>query len=151
MNINVKGLLDRVTFGATVMGLEQMLEQQAEDVTPGELWKIIDENKPAVLSAEIKNWAVPMYQRFQGSLQFLTIPYILKLISTKRPDLFQVIATHPSGAQWCNARYTEILAQLNNSTLSSLPPPAQPIPSYAKVTLPREMRKQGTPPVTDEE
>jgi len=132
--MDIQQIFNRLSFGAAIMGLEQNLFQQIEDVTPMRLKLLIDENKPIIMNARIRQWAVPMYQRFYSSLQFFTIPYILKVLANKRPDLFEVIINHPNADMWCTMRYQEILQQLAGYT----PPAARPKPRVVAPGLPNK-------------
>jgi hypothetical protein len=99
-----------VGFGT--LGLERELLVLLDKVTPDDVYLNIEENKPWVIPPNVLQWTRPLYNKFRTALDQYTPDYCLERLRVKRPELYSVITTHPTGRQWLAEKLAEVRKQL---------------------------------------
>lgn len=107
-------LKDGLFLGLTKIALERQAFTLLEKVTPDDVYRNIQADKPWTVPPETLQWGKPAYKRFYQFLQRYTVDYILEKLRQKRPELYSVIITHPRGKDWLEIRLAELRQQLDS-------------------------------------
>lgn len=99
-------------LGVAIMGLEHQLFTSLAKVSPDDVYNAIEADKYWTIPDDLLQWGRPLYRRFYNTFQTYTAEYLLDRLRVKRPELYSVITTHPTGKQWLRTRLAEVKKQL---------------------------------------